>query len=197
MMSVEYVAPANDGRGRLYARQIGAQSLPRQLRLLFYGDTHKEVDISGAHYELTRALCKSQSLPSICVLRDWFKVLWTSRLACDTSGDVGRAIKLFPIRVINCGALFSNVLAGLDLVMHIVWLLLCCAYVLRMELWADLRPYRSLEAAGYMIDRRRYEARNGQWGCHPSKGWMLQRSRQEMHYTKGHFRLLRWLLIKN
>ena len=68
MMSVEYVTPANDGRGRLYARQIGAQSLPRQLRLLIYGDTHKEVDISGAHYELTRALCKSQSLPSICVL---------------------------------------------------------------------------------------------------------------------------------
>ena len=104
MMSVEYVTPANDGRGRLYARQIGAQSLPRQLRLLIYGDTHKEVDMSGAHYELTRALCKSQSLPSIGVLRDWFKVLWTSRLACDTNGDVGRAIKLFPIRVINCGA---------------------------------------------------------------------------------------------
>ena len=53
MMSVEYVTPASDGRGRLYARQIGAQSLPRQLRLLIYGETHKEVDISGAHYELT------------------------------------------------------------------------------------------------------------------------------------------------
>ena len=50
MMSVEYVTPANDGKGRLYARQIGAQSLPRQLRLLIYGDTQKEVDISGAHY---------------------------------------------------------------------------------------------------------------------------------------------------
>ena len=104
MMSVEYVAPANDGRGRLYARQIGAQSLPRQLRLLIYGDTHKEVDISGAHYELTRALCKSQSLPSICVLRGWLKFLWASRLSSDNSGDVGRAIKLFPIRVINSGA---------------------------------------------------------------------------------------------
>ena len=117
MMSVEYVTPANDGRGRLYARQIGAQSLPRQLRLLIYGDTHKEVDISGAHYELTRAVCKSQSLPSICVLRGWLKVLWTSRLASDTSGDVGRAIKLFPIRVINCratSALSRLHLLGLD-----------------------------------------------------------------------------------
>ena len=104
MMSVEYVTTANDGRGRLYARQIGAQSLPRQLRLLMYGDTHKEVDMSGAHYELTRALCKSQSLPSIGVLRDWLKILWTPRLACDANGDIGRAIKLFPIRVINCGA---------------------------------------------------------------------------------------------
>ena len=36
MMSVEYVTPASDGRGRLYARQIGAQSLPRQLRLLIF-----------------------------------------------------------------------------------------------------------------------------------------------------------------
>ena len=95
-MSVEHVA-ANDGRGRLYARQIGAQSLPRKLRLLMYGDTRKEVDLGGAHYELTRALCKSQSLPSICVLRDWLKILWALRLACDANGDIGRAIKLFSI----------------------------------------------------------------------------------------------------
>ena len=103
-MSVEYVTPANDGRGRLYARQIGAQSLPRQLRLRIYGETHKEVDISGAHYELTRALCKSQSLPSICALRERLKLLWASRLSSDKGGEVGRAIKLFPIRVINSGA---------------------------------------------------------------------------------------------
>ena len=60
--------------------------------------------MSGAHYELTRTLCKSQSLPSICVLRDWLKILWAPRLACDANGDIGRAIKLFPIWVINCGA---------------------------------------------------------------------------------------------
>ena len=86
-MSVEYVAAASDGRGRLYARQIGAQSLPRKLRLLMYGNTHKEVDMSGAHFELTRALCVSQSLPTISALRDWLKELWAPRLACDTNGD--------------------------------------------------------------------------------------------------------------
>ena len=85
-------------------RQIGAQSLPRQLWLLICGETHKEVDISGAHYELTRALCKSQSLPPICALRERLRHLWASRLSSDTSGEVGRAIKLFPIRVINSGA---------------------------------------------------------------------------------------------
>ena len=104
MMSVEYVTPASDGRGRLYARQIGAQSLPRQLRLLIYGETHKEVDISGAHYELTRSLCKSQSLPPISALREKLRHLWASRLSSDSGGEVGRAIKLFPIRVINSGA---------------------------------------------------------------------------------------------
>ena len=104
MMSVEYVTPASDGRGRLYARQIGAQSLPRQLRLLIYGETHKEVDISGAHYELTRLLCKSQSLPPISALREKLRHLWASRLSNDAGGEVGRAIKLFPIRVINSGA---------------------------------------------------------------------------------------------
>ena len=104
MMSVEYVTPASDGRGRLYARQIGAQSLPRQLRLLIYGETHKEVDISGAHYELTRSLCKSQSLPPISALREKLRHLWASRLSSDAGGEVGRAIKLFPIRVINSGA---------------------------------------------------------------------------------------------
>ena len=103
-MSVEYAAAASDGKGRLYARQIGAQSLPRKLRLLMYGNTHKEVDMSGADYELTCALCASQSLPTICALRDWLRNLWAPRLACDTNGDVGKAIKLFPVRVINSGA---------------------------------------------------------------------------------------------
>ena len=58
-MSVEYFASATDGKGRLYVRHCCAQTLPRDLRLLLYGATHKEVDMSGAHYELTRAICAS------------------------------------------------------------------------------------------------------------------------------------------
>ncbi len=112
-MSVEYVATASDGKGRLYARQIGAQSLPRNLRLLMYGSTHKEVDMSGAHYELTRALCASKTLPAISVLRDWLRHLWAPRLACDDNGDVGKAVKLFPVRIINGGA--ASALRHLDL----------------------------------------------------------------------------------
>ena len=46
--SVEYLASSLDGEGRLYARHTCAQTLPRSLRLLLYGATHKEVDISGA-----------------------------------------------------------------------------------------------------------------------------------------------------
>ena len=56
-MSVEYLASSMDGNGRLYARHTCARTLPRSLRLLLYGATHKEVDISGAHYELIRAMC--------------------------------------------------------------------------------------------------------------------------------------------
>ena len=79
-MSVEYVASATDGKGRLYARHCCAQTLPRDLRLLLYGATHKEVDMSGAHYELTRAMCASKSLPPIRELRLWLQQLWSARL---------------------------------------------------------------------------------------------------------------------
>lgn len=45
---VEYVAPASECMGRLYARQSCAQRLPRTLRTILYGASHWEVDISGA-----------------------------------------------------------------------------------------------------------------------------------------------------
>ena len=103
-MSVEYIAAASDGKGRLYARQCGAQALPRSLRLLLYGNTHKEVDMSGSHYELTRAVCASQTLPPIRELRQWLRPVWAARLASEETDDVQKAVKLFPIRVINSGA---------------------------------------------------------------------------------------------
>ena len=102
-MSVEYLASSMDGKGRLYARHTCAQTLPRILRLLLYGATHKEVDISGAHYELIRAMCASSSLPSVRQLRSWLQQLWSSWLESANAAAVQNAIKLFPIRVINSG----------------------------------------------------------------------------------------------
>ena len=103
-MSVEYVTAATDGKGRLYARQASAQALPRDLRLLLYGATHKEVDMSGAHYELIRAMCASKSLPPVRALRRWLQEEWSERLSSVDAEEVQRAIKLFPLRVINGGA---------------------------------------------------------------------------------------------
>ena len=103
-MCVEYVSAATDGRGRLYARQISAQTLPRELRLLAYGATHKEVDMSGAHYELIRAMCASESLPPVRTLRQKLRLAWGLERTTDGEGQLHRAVKLFPMRVINCGA---------------------------------------------------------------------------------------------
>ena len=53
-MVVEYVASSVDGQGRVYARQSSAQQPPKEIRTLVYGRTHKEVDMTGAHYEILR-----------------------------------------------------------------------------------------------------------------------------------------------
>ena len=60
-MIVEYLSSAVDGEGRLYAKHSSAQQLP--VRTIFYGKTHKEIDISGAHYELIRLGAKSHLIP--------------------------------------------------------------------------------------------------------------------------------------
>ena len=87
-LTVEYLTPANDASGRLYATQICAQRLPRELRLLLYGCNHKEVDLTGAHYELIRAMTGSVTLPPTHLLRSRLRETW----AVDH------------IRVINSGA---------------------------------------------------------------------------------------------
>ena len=52
-------------------------------------------------YELTRA--ESQSLPTICALRDWLKKLWAPRLACDTN-DLAVFTKMAPEKLcLGCG----------------------------------------------------------------------------------------------
>ena len=102
-LTVEYLTPANDASGRLYATQICAQRLPRELRLLIYGSTHKEVDLTGAHYELIRAMTGSVTLPPTRLLRGRLREIWTGDhiAAPELSFD---EVKMLPIRVINTGA---------------------------------------------------------------------------------------------
>ena len=66
---VEYIASHQDGMGRLYTQQASGQQLPKVVRKLVYGRSHKEVDMSGAHYEIIRRLVRSDSLPPIKELR--------------------------------------------------------------------------------------------------------------------------------
>ena len=101
-LTVEYLTPANDASGRLYATQICAQKLPRDLRLLIYGSTHKEVDITGAHYELIRATTGSVTLPPIRLLRDRLKETWIGEHVADP--ELLNEVKMLPIRTINSGA---------------------------------------------------------------------------------------------
>ena len=101
-LTVEYLTPANDANGRLYATQICAQKLPRELRLLIYGRTHKEVDLTGAHYELIRALTGSVTLPPTSLLRDRLKATWGGEQVADP--ELLNEVKMLPIRIINSGA---------------------------------------------------------------------------------------------
>ena len=100
---VEYIAAAEDGEGRLYTQQNSAQNMPKDLRLLLFGDTHWEVDISGAHYELIRIGSGSPTLPNIHLLREWF-----CKDLVNAAGNLGHAevlkdVKCFPILIINAG----------------------------------------------------------------------------------------------
>ena len=102
-LTVEYLTPANDASGRLYATQICAQRLPRELRLLIYGSTHKEVDLTGAHYELIRAMTGSVTLPPTHLLRGRLRETWAGDQGTDPDPSFDE-VKMLPIRIINCGA---------------------------------------------------------------------------------------------
>lgn len=80
-----------------------AQRLPRELRLLLYGRSHKEVDLSGAHYEMIRAMTCSDSLPPTGELRGWLRDAWDC-LPEVSPNMVKEEAKMLPIRVINSGA---------------------------------------------------------------------------------------------
>ena len=97
---VEYVTAATNGQGRLYAKQSCAQYLPKSVRAFIYAQTHQEVDMTGAHYELIRRYVNSSSLPHIELLRFTLASIWGED-ACVGGENI---IKMFPVRVINAGA---------------------------------------------------------------------------------------------
>ena len=74
--------------GRYYAVGNTAQRLPRQVRLLLFGSSHWEIDISGAHYELMRRHCKA-----VAVHLDLLPITATT--------DLDQLVKTWPLVIIN------------------------------------------------------------------------------------------------
>ena len=88
--------------GRYYAVGSTAQRLPRQVRLLLFGSSHWEIDISGAHYELMRRLCKTAAvhldLPPIAQARMCLRDAIRDQIA---GGDIEQLVKTWPLVIIN------------------------------------------------------------------------------------------------
>ena len=99
-LCVEYIASNADGLGRLYAQQACGQKLPKLIRKLVYGRTHKEVDMSGAHYEIIRRLLQSPSLPPVGVFRSYLQEAWGPELDEEKRTEIKRAA----LRIINTSA---------------------------------------------------------------------------------------------
>ena len=99
-LCVEYVAAAQGGHGRLYARQVSAQSLSRDARCLLYGQSHKEIDMSGAHYEILRRSAGVPSLPDI----SYSERSLPMTVMVQVKILMPLFVKLLPIRLLNSGA---------------------------------------------------------------------------------------------
>ena len=95
--------PTVDGLGgRFYSVGNAAQRLPRQVRLLLFGNSHWEIDISGAHYELMRRQCKMDevhlALQPIAQMRDYLRGALQTYIAED---EIGPLVKTWPPVIIN------------------------------------------------------------------------------------------------
>ena len=84
---------------------FAAQQLPRQVRLFLFGHSHCEIDISGAHYELTRRCCAHagvhRSLAPIREIREWLKAVLVLPEQQVSPGEVDGLIKKWPLVIIN------------------------------------------------------------------------------------------------
>ena len=101
-LSVGYKPTIDAFGGRYYAVGNAAQRLPRQVRLLLFGNSHWEIDISGAHYELMRPQCKTAAvhlgLPPIAQAREYLREVLSTQIA---EGDVEFLVKTWPLVIIN------------------------------------------------------------------------------------------------
>ena len=101
-LSVGYKPTIDALGGRYYAVGNSAQRLPRQVRLLLFGNSHWEIDISGAHYELMRRQCKTAAvhleLPPIAQARESLRIAISTQLP---EGDVEFLVKTWPLVIIN------------------------------------------------------------------------------------------------
>ena len=104
-LTIGYKPSSSDGYGRFYAVGSAAQQLPRRARLLLFGNSHCEIDISGAHYELARRYCAQAgahvSLLPIHRIRDWLRVVLMPPANQASPGDFEGLIKRWPLVGIN------------------------------------------------------------------------------------------------
>ena len=104
-LTIGYKPSSSDGYGRFYAVGAAAQQLPRRARLLLFGNSHCEIDISGAHYELARRYCAQAgahvSLRPIHCIRDWLRIMLMPPENQGLPGDFEVLIKRWPLVVIN------------------------------------------------------------------------------------------------
>ena len=101
-LSVGYKPTVDALGGRFYSVGNAAQRLPRQVRLLLFGNSHWEIDISGAHYELTRRQCKTNdvhlTLQPVAQMRDYLRGALRTYLAED---EIGSLVKTWPLVILN------------------------------------------------------------------------------------------------
>ena len=101
-LSVGYKPTVDAFGGRFYSVGNAAQRLPRQVRLLLFGNCHWEIDISGAHYELMRRQCKAAevhlALLPIAQARAYLRGAFWAHIAED---EVGPLVKTWPLVIIN------------------------------------------------------------------------------------------------
>ena len=101
-LNVGYKPTVDSLGGRFYSVGNAAQRLPRQVRLLLFGNSHWEIDISGAHYELMRRQCRAAevhlTLLPIAQMRSYLTRALRAQIAED---GISLLVKTWPLVIIN------------------------------------------------------------------------------------------------